>query len=179
MEYLLLLGVGIYTAYILRSNGVAQSNSKTGSAAVVVPAQSAPSDDLAYMSRTLYGEARGESDSGVAAVAQVIMNRVQNSRYPNTVKGVVLQAMQFSVWNDGGSSLMWLDEGNAQYARMLRIGRDVMEGRAVNTIGNALHYANLNTVAGYYGGTIPSTHWIATATGQKQIGNHTFLFGVA
>lgn len=39
----------------------------------------------------IYFEARGESVRGQAAVAQVILNRVRNPTYPNTVCGVVYQ----------------------------------------------------------------------------------------
>ena len=39
----------------------------------------------------IYFESRGESTKGQAAVAQVILNRVKNPSYPNTVCGVVYQ----------------------------------------------------------------------------------------
>lgn len=39
----------------------------------------------------IYFEARGESVKGQAAVAQVILNRVRNPHYPNTICGVVYQ----------------------------------------------------------------------------------------
>ncbi|KGF70983.1 ATP-binding protein [Hoeflea sp. BAL378] len=55
----------------------------------------------------IYFEARGESVKGQAAVAQVILNRVRNPTYPNTVCGVVYQnddwrnRCQFSFACDG------------------------------------------------------------------------------
>ena len=39
----------------------------------------------------IYFEARGEPVSGQAAVSQVILNRVRNPHYPNTICGVVYQ----------------------------------------------------------------------------------------
>jgi spore germination cell wall hydrolase CwlJ-like protein len=39
----------------------------------------------------IYFESRGESVEGQAAVAQVILNRVRNPTYPNTICGVVYQ----------------------------------------------------------------------------------------
>ena len=39
----------------------------------------------------IYFEARGETEKGQAAVAQVILNRVRNPQYPNTICGVVYQ----------------------------------------------------------------------------------------
>lgn len=57
------------------------------------------------MVMALYFEARGESKTGIHAVANVIMNRVKHKRFPGTVCGVVLQKhkklCQFS-WNCDG-----------------------------------------------------------------------------
>ena len=39
----------------------------------------------------IYFEARGEIEKGQAAVAQVILNRVRNPKYPNTICGVIYQ----------------------------------------------------------------------------------------
>lgn len=43
------------------------------------------------LARGIYFEARGEPVRGQAAVAQVILNRVRNPHYPNTICGVVYQ----------------------------------------------------------------------------------------
>lgn len=55
----------------------------------------------------IYYEARGESEDGQIAVSQVILNRVDSKRYPNTICGVVFQnahwrnRCQFSFACDG------------------------------------------------------------------------------
>lgn len=43
------------------------------------------------LARGIYFEARGEPVEGQAAVSQVILNRVRNPHYPNTICGVVYQ----------------------------------------------------------------------------------------
>ena len=43
------------------------------------------------LARGIYFEARGEPVKGQAAVSQVILNRVRNPHYPNTICGVVYQ----------------------------------------------------------------------------------------
>ena len=50
--------------------------------------------------KTIYGEARSESPIGQELVATVILNRVENENYPNTICGVVKQKRQFSMWED-------------------------------------------------------------------------------
>jgi spore germination cell wall hydrolase CwlJ-like protein len=47
----------------------------------------------------LYREARGESHLGKLLIAQVIENRVQDPRWPNTYVGVITQPWQFSSFN--------------------------------------------------------------------------------
>ena len=56
----------------------------------------AESDCLAM---NIYAEARGESLVGQYMVAYVTMNRVNSSRYPSTICGVVKQYKQFSWYN--------------------------------------------------------------------------------
>lgn len=65
-------------------------------------AQNAESDCLA---RAVYFEARGEPIKGQAAVAEVVLNRVDSGRFPRTICGVVNQGgsggCQFSFTCDG------------------------------------------------------------------------------
>src|SRR5690606_7807258 len=49
------------------------------------------SRDLECLTQAAYYEARGEGRDGMKAVAQVVLNRVRHSAYPNTVCGVVYQ----------------------------------------------------------------------------------------
>lgn len=57
-------------------------------------------DDLDALSMTLWGEARGEGEEGMRAVAHVIVNRARNKRWPDTISGVAYDDDQFSCWND-------------------------------------------------------------------------------
>lgn len=49
------------------------------------------------MYRTVYAEAGQEPYKGQVAVAQVILNRVKDKRFPNTITGVIYQKHQFEV----------------------------------------------------------------------------------
>ena len=51
-----------------------------------------------------YFESQGEPDLGMVAVSQVVINRVKDKRWPNTVCEVVWQNKQFS-WTHDGKSL--------------------------------------------------------------------------
>jgi spore germination cell wall hydrolase CwlJ-like protein len=62
------------------------------------------------LTQAIYHEARGESENGQWAVANVIINRAMNKRYPSTLCGVVYQNAnsghcQFSFACDGRSDM--------------------------------------------------------------------------
>ena len=52
--------------------------------------------DIVCLAKNIYYESRGESRRGKLAVAQVTLNRVKNSKFPNSVCKVVYQKHQFS-----------------------------------------------------------------------------------
>lgn len=67
-------------------------------------------EHIRCLALTIYFEARGEPDTGKLAVGHVVMNRVGDPRFPDTVCGVVRQGgeavlhrCQFSWWCDGRS----------------------------------------------------------------------------
>lgn len=54
-------------------------------------------EELDLLYRVVYAEAGVEPYEGQVAVAQVILNRVKDERFPNTITGVVYQKHQFEV----------------------------------------------------------------------------------
>ncbi|MBP1850418.1 spore germination cell wall hydrolase CwlJ-like protein [Rhizobium halophytocola] len=60
-------------------------------AASILPPEVFSASEQQCLSSGVYFEARGESVKGQAAVAQVILNRVRNPAYPDTICGVVYQ----------------------------------------------------------------------------------------
>lgn len=51
--------------------------------------------DIRCLAENIYHEARGEPVSGQLAVAHVVLNRVEDSRFPDTICAVVRQPNQF------------------------------------------------------------------------------------
>ncbi len=58
-------------------------------------------DPLTCLAVALFFETRGEPQEGMEAVANVIINRVEDKRYPSTVCGVVWEPKAFSYTHDG------------------------------------------------------------------------------
>ena len=96
------------------------------------------------LAEAVYFEARSEPEDGMAAVAQVVLNRAKSGLYPSSVCGVVYQnrhrymACQFSFACEG-KALRITDAGS--WATATRIASAVIEGRTYNAeVGGATHY---------------------------------------
>lgn len=61
---------------------------------------------LECLAVAIFFEARDQPIEGQYAVAEVVMNRVEDPRWPNTICGVVFQRKQFSFTHDGKSDRM-------------------------------------------------------------------------
>lgn len=59
------------------------------------------SADVDLMARLVRAEAEAEPYEGQVAVAAVVLNRVQSSRFPNTVRNVIYQGHQFEPVSNG------------------------------------------------------------------------------
>ncbi len=68
-------------------------------------ASSYPRSQVLLLARLINGEARGETYEGQVAVGAVVLNRVDSSKFPNTISGVIYQSNEFSVVNDGQINL--------------------------------------------------------------------------
>lgn len=68
-------------------------------------------DDLFYLAAAVCREAGGESEEIQLLVANVIMNRVNSSLYPNTIYEVLTQYKQYgTMWKYGISFPDWADQ---------------------------------------------------------------------
>lgn len=55
--------------------------------------------DLAYLAKTIYGEARGQNYTSKIAVGWVVKNRLSSGRWGNTYGSVVTSRFQFTEWS--------------------------------------------------------------------------------
>lgn len=126
-------------------------------------AQPAPGGDAQWqcLRTALYFEARGESLRGQFAVAEVILNRVDNPAYPKTVCAVVEQGCQFSFTCDGRSEAM-SEPGAADRAG--RIARLMLDGAPRALTQGATHFHTLNV----------NPNWSRRFAKTASIGQHLF-----
>lgn len=122
------------------------------------------------LTEALYFEARGESPLGQIAVAEVILNRVDSARFPDTVCGVVRQGAksgkgcQFSYYCDGKKEYI---ANRPVYDRLGKIAWVMMQGRPRTLTGKATYYHSSSV----------NPRWSRTFTETARIGDHIFYRG--
>lgn len=119
------------------------------------------------LTEALYFEARGETAQGLFAVAEVILNRVDSSRYPNSVCGVIHQGTgekfrcQFTFTCDGHPE--HVNEPKA-YERVGKVARVMLDGAP----------RPLTQGATYYHTTAVNPGWSKRVEKTAQYGVHVF-----
>lgn len=105
--------------------------------------------DIDILARTVYGEARGESDLGKLAVAHVVMNRVKADVHGDGrpdwwgegIAAVCLKPRQFTCWDDANRlALMQADLSDPAFARCLVAAIEAAHGLKPDPTGGATHY---------------------------------------
>jgi spore germination cell wall hydrolase CwlJ-like protein len=119
------------------------------------------------LAEAIYYESRGEPLDGQVAVAEVVLNRVDDRRYPNTVCGVTHQGVgngrgcQFSYACDGLPERM---ASPVPRERAQKLASIMLAGRARSVSAGATHFhANYVRPA-----------WSRQFTRTAAIGNHVF-----
>jgi hypothetical protein len=112
--------------------------------------------DVEVMAKTVYGEARGEGEEGMEAVACVIMNRFKAQKWftgyrercgikiPD-IAATCLKPRQFSCWNRNDPNFELLhkvDERDQVFAYCLDLAARTIDGRLEDFTNNATFYHN-------------------------------------
>lgn len=129
-------------------------------------------DDVVLLALTVWGEARGESDTGKLAVAWVMVNRHE----AGSISRVLLRPWQFSFWNTddpsrpligeiSGESDQWVACYKAACAAYFALVPDPTHG--------ATNYLNVEATRRLRGGSLPD--WYDSDKVTVVIDRHTFL----
>ena len=146
---------GIVGSATARAMGITLKGSSSGSSGNV-SAGNISNNDLYLLRCCVYGEARGESYTGKVAVAAVVLNRLDSSKFPNSISGVIYQKGAFTCVDDGQINLGTNDE-------CTRAAQDALNGW--DPTGGALYYFNPKTA---------TSKWIWSRPQLVTIGKHIF-----
>ena len=120
------------------------------------------------LAKAIYFEARSESEEGQLAVAKVVLNRVRDPRFPNTICGVVYQgaerrnACQFSFACDGKPDY---PTEKRHWAKARRLAAKVLRGQ--------VRLPRLEGVAFYHADYVRPA-WASMMRPVVKIGRHIF-----
>lgn len=145
---------------------------------IFIPLTSQASDEgefetnLDCLARNIYHESALESRSGKIAVAQIVINRIENDSYPNTICGVIHQSKiknnkrycQFSWVCDKRSKVK---EDSKAWLESLDVAFHIMTGNLESKIIK-------NTKALYFHNDSVVPTWSLCKSKVVKIGNHTF-----
>ena len=114
------------------------------------------SSDKYLLAKAIHAEARGEPYTGQVAVGAVILNRVKNANFPNTIAGVIYQRGAFTAVDDGQINLAPNDTS-------LRAAQDALNGW--DPTYGCIYYFNPATA---------TSSWIWSRKQVTTIGKHIF-----
>lgn len=136
-----------------------QPSPPSGNTAGAVVSYSAA--DLDLLARLITAEAQGESYSAQVAVGAVVINRVKDSRFPNTISAVIYEK----------------SDGYYQFSPVLNgwINKPATEG-AKKAAYDALHGADPSNGAFYYFDTSATNKWLWSKPQAARIGNLVFVY---
>ena len=129
--------------------------------------------DIEITARTVYGEARGELEAGMIAVAWVIRNRAEKGGWwGDTPEKACLMPWQFSCWNKADPNLEKIkavDLDSDVFRQCLIATAAVFADLVPDPTGGACHY--------HVEGISPP--WAKDRIPDVTIGNHLFYRGIA
>lgn len=124
-------------------------------------------NDMEIMAKTIYGEARGETEEGQIAVACCIFNRFKSKKWfsAKTIAGVCQKPWQFSCWNKSDpNSQKIANLPYSAYSKYFDIIKKALEKDITN---GATHY--------YAPALVKCPKWAEGKTPCAEIGHHLFF----
>ncbi|MGB7407600.1 MAG: cell wall hydrolase [Pontixanthobacter sp.] len=120
------------------------------------------SREMRCLAGTVYFESRGEPLAGQLAVAQVVINRSESRKFPESYCGVVYQRSQFSFVKNG--TMPKIKRGSTAWKRAKAIARIAHEGDWVSEAADAL----------YFHANYVRPRWSRNRTQRARIKTHVF-----
>lgn len=109
--------------------------------------------DAKLLALTIWGEARGEGETGMRAVGHVIKNRMKSDRFGDEVKDVVWKRKAFSCWNPNDPNrekmrnIAQLPKDSAEYKKWKmaqKIAAEILANKSKDPTRGALFYHTKN-----------------------------------
>ena len=125
------------------------------------------------LAENVYFEARGQGQAGWVAVAQVTLNRVQDTRFPNTICEVVKQGLTYESGHPikNKCQFSWYCDGKSDKIKNFKIYDEIIE--LVNYIIDQ-NLFDITDGATHYHADYVRPSWAKTKTKTIEIDDHIF-----
>jgi N-acetylmuramoyl-L-alanine amidase len=118
--------------------------------------QEISNEEKNLLARLVHAEAKGEPYAGKVAVAEVVLNRVEHSQFPDTVEEVIYEKNAFEPVQNNSI-------------------KEPADPASVNAVQDALsNQKNDNEALYFYNPETATSDWIRSREVIKTIGNHSF-----
>ena len=140
-----------------------------------------PDRSTECLALNMYHESRGQGIAGELAVTAVVLNRVNDKRYPNTICEVVEQGPTRASWQDpkirfpvkNRCQFSWFCDGKSDTPRNKKI-YNRMYDLADAILGNEIPFLDITGGATHYHADYVSPEWAKTKTKTTEIMDHIF-----
>lgn len=107
------------------------------------------------LARLVRAEAESEPFAGKVAVAQVVLNRVDSSKFPNSIRGVIYAPGQFDPVRNGSIN-------------------KAADAESIRAVEEAVTHRNNDNSLFFYNPRTASNRWLDSRPTTKVIGSHVF-----
>ena len=129
----------------------------------------------------MYHEARDQGTAGKLAVSAVVMNRVNDNRFPNSVCEVVLQGPTRPSWKDPSVSypiknrcqFSWYCDGKSDEIKDEKTYQKILDFAGL-ILHNNIRFVDITDGATHYHADYVKPDWAKTKTRTTEIGDHIF-----
>lgn len=133
------------------------------------------------LAKNMYYEARNQGTAGWMAVTAVVLNRVNDDRFPNTICEVVEEGPTRKSWKDPNVRIpikhrcqfSWFCDGQSDNPKN-KTAYNKMLGLADAILSNEMPFYDITDGATHYHADYVTPAWAKTKTMTVEIGDHIF-----
>ena len=139
-----------------------------------------PSEHTQCLAMNMYHEARDQGTAGKLAVSAVVLNRVNDNRFPDNVCEVVLQAQMKPSWKTGlpvpirnRCQFSWYCDGKSDEVKDKKTYQEILDFARL-IMHNDIQFVDITDGATHYHADYVKPDWAKTKTRTTEIGDHIF-----
>ena len=138
-------------------------------------------DQIECLAKNMYFEARNQGTAGILAVTAVVLNRVNDPRFPDTICEVVKQAQTRVSWLNKNKrypiknrcQFSWYCDGKSDVPKNKELYNN-LEGWATSILSGEIDFIDITDGATFYHADYVQPSWAKMKERTVKIENHIF-----